>query len=57
MILDARRGAKTKLIEPYSEGSDVSLICEVNGGEFINCSAPHLAVFPLGASMRFRGVN
>lgn len=34
VILDKRRGAKTKLIEPYNEGSDVSLTCEVNGGEF-----------------------
>lgn len=33
VILDARRGGKTKLIEPYNEGSDVLLICEVSGGE------------------------
>lgn len=33
VILDARRGVKTKLIEAYNEGSDVTLICEVKGGE------------------------
>lgn len=34
VILDARRGGQTKLIEPYNEGGDVTLICEVTGGEF-----------------------
>ncbi|XP_059613324.1 neural cell adhesion molecule 2 isoform X1 [Phlebotomus argentipes] len=32
IIYDARRMDRTKLIEPYSEGSDVTLICEVSGG-------------------------
>lgn len=34
MIYDARRGGQTKLIEPFNEGSDVSLVCEVSGGEW-----------------------
>lgn len=35
VILNARgRGGQTKLIEPYNEGTDVTLICEVTGGEF-----------------------
>lgn len=33
VILDGRRGARTKLVEPYNEGSDVTLVCEVSGGE------------------------
>lgn len=37
VIYDARRGDRTKLIEPYSEGSDVTLICEVAGGMKIIC--------------------
>uniref|UniRef100_A0A336MDA0 CSON013841 protein n=1 Tax=Culicoides sonorensis TaxID=179676 RepID=A0A336MDA0_CULSO len=32
IIYDARRRDRTKLIEPYNEGSDVALICEVTGG-------------------------
>ncbi|XP_070493801.1 neural cell adhesion molecule 2 [Chironomus tepperi] len=32
VIYDARRRDRTKLIEPYNEGSDVTLICEVSGG-------------------------
>ncbi|XP_055678044.1 hemicentin-1-like [Lutzomyia longipalpis] len=32
IIYDARRMDRTKLIEPYNEGSDVTLICEVSGG-------------------------
>ncbi|CAO1433884.1 unnamed protein product [Diamesa serratosioi] len=32
VIYDARRRDRTKLIEPYNEGSDVTLICEVAGG-------------------------
>uniref|UniRef100_A0A1B0D8C9 Uncharacterized protein n=2 Tax=Phlebotomus papatasi TaxID=29031 RepID=A0A1B0D8C9_PHLPP len=31
IIYDARRMDRTKLIEPYNEGSDVTLICEVSG--------------------------
>lgn len=34
VIYDARRRDRTKLIEPYNEGSDVTLICEVSGGWF-----------------------
>lgn len=34
VIYDARRRDRTKLIEPYNEGSDVTLICEVSGGKF-----------------------
>ena len=34
VIVDARRGGETKLIEPYNEGSDVVLICQVQGGEW-----------------------
>lgn len=33
VIYDARRRDRTKLIEPYNEGSDVTLICEVSGGK------------------------
>lgn len=36
MIYDARRRDRTKLIEPYNEGSDVALICEVQGGKNLN---------------------
>ncbi|XP_063706128.1 uncharacterized protein LOC134835187 [Culicoides brevitarsis] len=32
VIYDARRRDRTKLIEPYNEGTDVALICEVSGG-------------------------
>ncbi|CAO1433911.1 unnamed protein product [Diamesa serratosioi] len=32
VIYDARRRDRTKLVEPYNEGSDVTLICEVAGG-------------------------
>ncbi|GAB0092793.1 uncharacterized protein DMENIID0001_078290 [Sergentomyia squamirostris] len=32
IIKDARRRDPTKLIEPYNEGSDVTLVCEVSGG-------------------------
>jgi hypothetical protein len=32
VIFDGRRHDKTKLVEPYNEGSDVSLTCEVSGG-------------------------
>lgn len=35
VIYDARRRDRTKLIEPYNEGSDVTLICEVAGGKKI----------------------
>lgn len=35
IIYDARRRDRTKLIEPYNEGSDVSLICEVSGGKIL----------------------
>ncbi|XP_047536861.1 hemicentin-1-like [Vanessa tameamea] len=31
-IYDAKRRDRTKLIEPYNEGSNVLLICEVDGG-------------------------
>lgn len=34
VILDDRDGLPTKLIEPYNEGSAVSLTCEVTGGEW-----------------------
>lgn len=34
VILHAKNGGLTKLIEPFNEGSDVTLICEVNGGEY-----------------------
>lgn len=47
VIVDAERGGKTKLIEPYNEGSDVALICEVNGGEFHTPPSPTVAVPPL----------
>ncbi|CAL7948602.1 unnamed protein product [Xylocopa violacea] len=32
VILDGTTGAKTRIEEPYNEGSDVNLICEVRGG-------------------------
>lgn len=32
VIYDGKRRDKTKLIEPYNEGSDVVLVCEVEGG-------------------------
>lgn len=33
-IFDAKRRDRTKLVEPYNEGSNVLLICEVEGGKF-----------------------
>ncbi|XP_063895906.1 nephrin [Helicoverpa armigera] len=32
-IFDAKRRDRTKLVEPYNEGSNVLLICEVEGGK------------------------
>ncbi|XP_059469957.1 neuroglian isoform X3 [Neocloeon triangulifer] len=32
VIFDAKRRDRTKILEPYNEGSDVHLICEVSGG-------------------------
>ncbi|XP_063231434.1 nephrin-like isoform X2 [Bacillus rossius redtenbacheri] len=32
IIYDAKRRDQTKILEPYNEGSDVNLICEVSGG-------------------------
>nr|CAD7586356.1 unnamed protein product [Timema genevievae] len=32
VIYDAKRRDMTKILEPYNEGSDVNLICEVKGG-------------------------
>ncbi|XP_066995324.2 neural cell adhesion molecule 2 [Anabrus simplex] len=32
VIYDAKRRDRTQLIEPYNEGNDVSLVCEVKGG-------------------------
>lgn len=32
-IYDGQRRDRTKLVEPYNEGSDVLLICEVEGGK------------------------
>ncbi|XP_065086587.1 hemicentin-1-like [Ochlerotatus camptorhynchus] len=32
VIYDARRREKTNTVEPYSEGSDIQLVCEVKGG-------------------------
>ncbi|XP_067006836.2 nephrin [Anabrus simplex] len=32
MIYDAKRRDRTKLNEPYNEGTDISLVCEVTGG-------------------------
>ncbi|XP_038122549.1 titin [Culex quinquefasciatus] len=32
VIYDSRRQVKTNIVEPYSEGSDIQLICEVKGG-------------------------
>lgn len=32
-IYDGQRRDRTKLVEPYNEGSDVMLICEVEGGK------------------------
>lgn len=52
VILDARRGAKTKLIEPYNEGGDVILICEVHGGELI-----YAGVFGSHLSLMFNGCH
>lgn len=37
VIYDSRRQVKTNIVEPYSEGSDIQLICEVKGGK--DCSA------------------
>lgn len=34
VIFDEKRGDRTKLLEPYDEGSDVVLVCEVTGGKF-----------------------
>lgn len=34
VIYDAKSRDRTKLIEAYNEGSDVSLVCEVTGGKF-----------------------
>jgi hypothetical protein len=33
VIFDAKRRDRTKLLEPYNEGTDVHLICEVTGGK------------------------
>ncbi|XP_046401611.1 B-cell receptor CD22-like [Ischnura elegans] len=33
VIFDAKRRDRAKVLEPYNEGSDVNLICEVNGGQ------------------------
>lgn len=35
IIYDSRKHDPSKLIEPYSEGSNVALICEVNGGKVL----------------------
>ena len=32
LIIDPRSGKETKLVETYNEGSDVKLICQVDGG-------------------------
>ncbi|XP_055618631.1 hemicentin-1 [Toxorhynchites rutilus septentrionalis] len=32
IIYDSRRREKTNTVEPYSEGSDIQLVCEVKGG-------------------------
>ncbi|XP_058467805.1 titin [Malaya genurostris] len=32
VIYDSRRREKTNTVEPYSEGSDIQLVCEVKGG-------------------------
>ncbi|XP_063231784.1 protein turtle homolog A-like [Bacillus rossius redtenbacheri] len=32
VIYDAKRRDRTKILEPYNEGSDVTLVCEVTGG-------------------------
>lgn len=34
-IYDAKRRDRTKLVEPYNEGSNVLLICEVEGGKLL----------------------
>jgi hypothetical protein len=36
VIFDAKRRDRTKLLEPYNEGTDVHLICEVTGGKSQN---------------------
>lgn len=33
VIFDGKRRDRTKLLEPYNEGSDVVLVCEVTGGK------------------------
>lgn len=33
VIYDVKRRDRTKLIEPYNEGTDVVLTCEVSGGK------------------------
>lgn len=35
VIFDVKRRDRTKLLEPYNEGSDINLICEVSGGKLI----------------------
>ncbi|XP_039283060.1 hemicentin-1 isoform X2 [Nilaparvata lugens] len=32
IIFDGKRRDRTKVLEPYNEGSDINLICEVSGG-------------------------
>lgn len=41
VIYDARRRDRTKLIEPYNEGSDVTLMCEVTGGKYFLLALVH----------------
>lgn len=41
MIYDDKRRDRSKVLERYNEGSDVYLVCEVTGGEYlelINCT-------------------
>lgn len=37
IIYEATRREKAKTVEAYNEGSDVVLVCEVNGGKKKNC--------------------
>lgn len=33
VIFDSRYEEQVKLIEPFNEGSEVNLVCDVNGGK------------------------